>query len=116
MTKIISIDFEKLVKLRDLNPKLVSYNVEFAEVTGGTFWKAYSQEQIDGAEEFYVEPTDEGIAAMYKDLMQHYNPIDLYDEKLRYLAKELGPAWIRVSGTWSTKTYYDFDGTTNGVV
>ena len=23
---------------------------------------------------------------------------------------------MRVSGTWATKTYYDFDGTTNGVV
>ena len=23
-------------------------------------------------------------------------------------------AWVRVSGTWATKTYYDFEGTTNG--
>ena len=30
-------------------------------------------------------------------------------------AKALGPAWIRVSGSWATKTYYDFDGTTSGV-
>ena len=51
---------------------------------------------------------------MYKDLMQVYPPIDLYNEKLRYLARELGPVWVRVSGTWATKTYYDFDGTTGG--
>jgi hypothetical protein len=31
------------------------------------------------------------------------------------LAKEIGPAWVRVSGTWATKTYYDFDGTTGGI-
>lgn len=116
MTKQFTLKTENLTKLRDINPLLVSYNVEFAEVTGGTFWKAYSDKQITGEEEFYVEPSDQGIAAMYKDLMQVYNPIDLYDEKLRYLAKELGEAWVRVSGTWSTKTYYDFDGTTNGQV
>ncbi len=48
--------------------------------------------------------------------MQVYAPINLYDEKLRKLAKELGTAWVRVSGTWATKTYYDFDGTCNGKV
>lgn len=55
------------------------------------------------------------IAAMYKDLMQVYAPIDLYNEKLRSLAKELGTAWVRVSGTWATKTYYDFDNATGGI-
>ncbi|MCI5923867.1 MAG: hypothetical protein SOR38_08245 [Oscillospiraceae bacterium] len=48
------------------------------------------------------------------DLMQYYPPINLYDEKLRRLAKKLGPVWVRVSGSWATKTYYDFDGTTGG--
>lgn len=32
------------------------------------------------------------------------------------LSKAFGPVWIRVSGSWATKTYYDFDGHTNGVV
>ena len=95
---------------------MMSYNVEFAEVTGGTFWKSYTPGQIAGTEEFHVEPSTEGIAAMYKDLMQVYPPINLYDEKLRSLAREFGPVWVRVSGTWATKTYYDFDGTTNGKV
>ena len=49
-----------------------------------------------------------------QNLMQVYPPIDLYDEKLRALAKELGPAWVRVSGTWASKTYYDFDGSAGG--
>lgn len=95
---------------------MMSYNVEFAEVTGGTFWKSYTPGQIAGIEEFHVEPSTEGIAAMYKDLMQVYPPINLYDEKLRSLVRELGPVWVRVSGTWATKTCYDFDGTTNGKV
>lgn len=114
MSQFLKLDLGKLRPLREINPMLMSYNVEFAEVTGGTFWKAYTPGQIAGTEEFYVEPTSEGIAAMYKDLMQVYPPIDLYNEKLRSLARELGPVWVRVSGTWATKTYYDFDGTTNG--
>ena len=116
MSQSIRLAPGELKTLREINPRMMSYNVEFAEVTGGTFWKAYTPGQVAGTEEFYVEPTSEGIAAMYKDLMQVYAPIDLYDEKLRSLAKELGPAWVRVSGTWATKTYYDFDGTTNGQV
>ncbi|WNZ88874.1 beta-glucuronidase [Streptococcus iniae] len=116
MAKIFSLKSDQLEKLRTINPLLVSYNVEFAEVTGGTFWKAYSNSQITGEEAFDVEPSEEGIEAMYKDLMQVYKPINLYDDKLRYLAKALGQAWVRVSGTWSTKTYYDFDGSCNGQV
>ncbi len=116
MSQSIKLSPDKLNKLRDVNPMLMSYNVEFAEVTGGTFWKAYTPGQVAGTEEFHVEPSSEGIAAMYKDLMQVYPPIDLYNEKLRKLARDLGPAWVRVSGTWATKTYYDFDGSTGGQV
>ena len=110
MGQFVKLSPAELVQLHEQNERLMSYNVEFAEVTGGTFWKAYTPGQIAGTEEFYVEPTSEGIAAMYKDLMQVYPPIDLYNEKLRKLTKELGTAWCRVSGTWATKTYYDFDG------
>ncbi len=116
MAQFVKLDAAALKPLREMNPRLMSYNVEFAEVTGGTFWKTYTPGQIAGTEEFKVEPSSDGIASMYKDLMQVYPPIDLYNEKLRSLARELGTAWVRVSGTWATKTYYDFDGTTNGTV
>ena len=110
MAQFIKLNPDEMVQLHEQNPDLVSYNVEFAEVTGGTFWKAYTPEQIAGTEDFYVEPTDQGIGAMFKDLMAVYPPIDLYNPKLRKLTKELGAAWCRVSGTWAMKTYYDFDG------
>lgn len=116
MAETVVLKKSGLKPLREMNPRLVSYNVEFAEVTGGTFWKAYTPGQIAGTEEFYVKPSDKGIESMYVDLMQVYPPIDLYNEKCRKLARELGPVWVRVSGTWATKTYYDFDGTTNGTV
>jgi len=38
-------------KIREVNEFLVSYNVEMTEVTGGTFWKAYTDAQIDGTEQ-----------------------------------------------------------------
>ena len=103
MSESIRLIPENLKKIREINPMMMSYNIEFAEVTGGTFWKSYTPGQIAGTESLYVEPSAEGIAAMYKDLMQVYPPINLYDEKLRSLARELGPVWVRVSGTWATK-------------
>ena len=44
----------ELSVIRTVNDKLMSYNVEFTEVTGGTFWKAYTPEQIAGTEKFSV--------------------------------------------------------------
>ena len=93
-------------KLRNINPCLMSYYVEMSEVTGGTFWKAYTPEQIAGTEEF---PPIKGIHER-ANLMLWYDPIDTTNPRLIKLAKEFGPVWVRVSGTWATKTYYDFDG------
>jgi len=99
-----------LVKIREVDKKLMSYNIEMAEVTGGNFWKEFTSEQIEGIEEF---PSMEDWSKM-GDLLQSFPPIDLYDEKLRKLAKALGPVWIRVSGGWANKVYYDLDGKMNG--
>lgn len=113
MAQFVTLRSAGLEQLRSINPRLVSYNVEMTEVTGGTFWKAYTPEQIAGTEPFTVKGSIMG-ATTSKELMQYYPPIDLSSEKLRKLAKDIGPAWVRVSGTWSTKTYYDFDGHTGG--
>lgn len=115
MAEFVKLNPTELKQLREVNPMMMSYNVEFAEVTGGTFWKAYTPGQIAGTEPFNVDMSG-GLAAAYKDLMQVYPPINLYDEKLRKLAKEFGPVWVRVSGTWATKTYYDLDGAMGGKV
>ena len=110
MAEIIKLNPDGLKKLHEVDERLMSYNVEMTEVTGGTFWKAYTPEQIAGTE-LFPPVTD---LSQLQNLMQVYPPIDLYDEKLRALAKELGPAWVRVSGTWASKTYYDFDGSAGG--
>lgn len=41
-----------LKPIRTVDERLVSYNIEMTEVTGGTFWKAYTPGQIAGTEEF----------------------------------------------------------------
>ena len=91
--EIIPLEAHPSRLIRHVDERLMSYNIEMTEVTGGTFWKAYTPEQVAGTEEFHVAPSADGIAAMYKDLLQVYAPIDLYNEKLRSLAKELRTAW-----------------------
>ena len=114
MAQFVKLDPEALRELHVGNERLVSYNVEMAEVTGGTFWKAYTPGQIAGTEPFEMKGGLNANIFAEGGLMQYYDPIDLYDEKLRTLAKEIGPSWVRVSGSWATKTYYDFDGHTGG--
>ncbi|MCF0135117.1 MAG: beta-glucuronidase [Lachnospiraceae bacterium] len=115
MAQVVQLKNEGLNVILEQNPFLLSYNVEMAEVTGGTFWKAYTPGQIAGTEPFEVDISG-GLTAAYKDLMQVYPPIDLYNEKLRKLAKNFGELWVRVSGTWATKTYYDLDDSMGGKV
>lgn len=112
MGQIIKIVPEQLIEIRTVDERMVSYNVEMTEVTGGTFWREYTKEQIAGTEKF-PEITD---FTQMGGLMQVYEPIDLTTERIRTLTKRLGPAYVRVSGSWASNTYYDFDGHTNGVI
>ena len=112
MAQFVKLSASGLNPLREVDERLVSYNVEMTEVTGGTFWKAYTDAQVDGTEEFPVikDWTNMG------NLQQWYDPIDTTNPRLIKLAKELGTAWVRVSGTWANKTYYDFDNKYEGKV
>ena len=112
MAKFVALDPGKLTALRQMDERLVSYNIEMTEVTGGTFWKAYTEAQVDGTEAF---PEIKDWSNM-GNLQQWYDPIDSKNPRLIKLAKELGTAWIRVSGTWANKTYYDFDNKYDGKV
>ncbi len=108
MAKEIRLMPEELKEIRKVNPRLMSYNVEMTEVTGGTFWKAYTEGRISGTEEFPKIESFSNHTAL-GGLMQYYPPIDTKNEKLISLAREFGSVRVRVSGT-----YYDFEGTTGG--
>ena len=113
MSKFCKLEAVNLKALRKIDPRLMSYNIEMTEITGGTFWKAYTPEEIAGTESFKGVDAFLDYTAM-EELVQYYPPIDLTNPRLRKLAKELGTAWVRVSGSWATETYYDFDGHTSG--
>ena len=50
MSETITIKTDDLKQVRTQDPRLMSYNVEMTEITGGTFWKAYTPGQIAGTE------------------------------------------------------------------
>ena len=112
MAELVQLNPAKLTRLRHIDDRLVSYNIEMTEITGGTFWKAYTEAQIDGTEAFPLIEDWQNMG----NLQQWYDPLDTTNPRLRKLARAIGPAWIRVSGTWANKTYYDFDGKCGGKV
>lgn len=71
-----------------IDPRFQSYNVEMVEVTGGRFWTPYAVLVNGGG------------------LYHERAPIDLRSPKLRRLAAALGPAYVRVSGTWANSTCF----------
>ena len=112
MAEFVRLNPDALKELRHIDPRLISYNVEMTEVTGGTFWKAYTDAQVDGTEPFPVIKDWSNMG----NLQQWYDPIDTKNPRLIKMAKGLGTAWVRVSGTWANKTYYDFDNKYGGKV
>ena len=55
MAQFVNLNPGSLRELHVGNERLVSYNVEMTEVTGGTFWKAYTPAQIAGTEPFVLK-------------------------------------------------------------
>jgi hypothetical protein len=99
-----------------------SYNVEMAEVVGGNFWKPYNQkgdrksgEKNDKKNPAIPEPRPIALAPSAGvpplqigrgEMFQARPPINLENARLRKLAAALGPAYVRVSGTWANSVYF----------
>jgi heparanase len=92
-------------RLGSLDERFQSYNIEMVGVTGGDFWRPYSESEK-------ALSTDSGgtKAGAASSLFAHRRPIDLKNPRLRELASALGPAYLRVSGTWANATYFDDEG------
>lgn len=95
-----------------VDERFQSFNIEMVEVTGGRFWKPYAQiDAILKAPPSATPPGSNQPAGMDPALFQYRPPIDLTNPRLRKLAAALGPAYVRVSGTWANTTYFhDSDG------
>jgi hypothetical protein len=101
----LSVDPSRLPRLGTIDARFQSYNLEMIEVTGGRFWKPYrantSAPSARGADNAENIP-----AGINPDLYAYREPIDLSNPRLRKLAAALGPAYVRVSGTWANTTYF----------
>lgn len=100
----ITIDVAALPRLGMVDARYQSYNVEMLEVTGGKFWKPYKD--IGTTTAAPSKGQADVPAGMSADLYQYRPPIDLNNPRLRMLAAALGPAYVRVSGTWANTTYF----------
>jgi heparanase len=91
-------------RIGTVDERFQSYNIEMVEVTGGRFWKPYTKKPEAGLS----TPRDGSDTPGHKsaDLYQYRPPIDLTNVRLRTLAAALGPAYLRVSGTWANTTYF----------
>lgn len=88
-----------------------AYNVEMLEVTGGRFWKPYKDMQTEANRQPGPPESGSTPAGMNPNMYEYRPPIDLSNARLRKLATALGPAYVRISGTWANTTYfYDADG------
>ena len=98
-------DPSKMQRIGTVDERFQSYNVEMLEVTGGKFWKPYSslakQAATPAAPSGGLTP-----AGMDPNLYEYRAPLNLANARLRKMAEALGPAYIRVSGTWANTTYF----------
>src|SRR3954470_2354251 len=90
-----------MARIGSIDPRFQSYNVEMVEVTGGRFWRPYKaiRNNPPSASDGAPHGADPSLYADRK-------PIDLTNPRLRKLAAALGPAYVRVSGTWANTTYF----------
>jgi heparanase len=90
-------------RVGSVDDRFQSYNIEAVEITGGRFWKPYASA---AAQDSSTQPGTSQQPGMNPALYEYRAPIDLSSPRLRKLAAALGPAYIRVSGTWMNSTYF----------
>jgi len=84
-----------------------SYNVEMAEVIGARFWKPYPKDRDTRPPSAPTKPAGGELRiGMDPGMFEARPPADLANPRLRTLAAALGPAFVRVSGTWANSVYF----------
>ncbi|MDR3530866.1 MAG: hypothetical protein P4L90_09970 [Rhodopila sp.] len=89
-----------------IDERYQSYNVEMAEVIGGNFWKPYGS--LDAAARTTPAAPAGAIPQIGQGsaMFEPRPPVNLADPRLIKLAAALGPAYVRVSGTWANSAYF----------
>ena len=99
-----AIEPAKMPLLGSVDARFQSYNIEMVEVTGGRFWAPYKQQTTGPTAVADTKVATPG--GIDPSLFRMRSPIDLDNPRLRKLAAALGPAYVRVSGTWANTTYF----------
>jgi len=90
-----------MARIGTADERFQSYNIEMIEVTGGRFWKPYTENGKPAS-----APAGPVPAGMDPSMYEYRPPINLANPRLRALAAALGPSYVRVSGTWANSTYF----------
>ena len=102
-TSPVAIAPHAMPRVGAVDERFQSYNIETVEITGGRFWRPYaSSAQAD----LKAQQPGSTLPGMSPSLYEYRAPIDLSNSRLRKLAAALGPAYVRVSGTWMNSTYF----------
>jgi heparanase 1 len=102
-------------RIGTVDERFQSYNIEMVEVIGGRFWKPYKDVNalLKKSQPSAKQPGSNPVG-MDPNLYQYRPPIDLTKPRLRRLAAALGPAYVRISGTWANTTYFQDSDTPAG--
>src|SRR5437588_13096910 len=106
LARELSITPATMARIGTVDERFQSYNVEMVEVIGGRFWKPYKDINAILDNQAGSKASGGQPAGLDPNLFQQRSPIDLRNARLRTLAAALGPAYVRVSGTWANTTYF----------
>jgi heparanase 1 len=107
IAQVVSIDVRKMPSIGTVDERFQSYNIEMVEVIGGRFWKPYATSASSNSKaQEPAQPESFTPAGIDPNLYQYRVPINLSNPRLRKLAGALGPAYVRVSGTWANSAYF----------
>ena len=104
--QVASLDPAKMPPIGTVDQRFQSYNIEMVEVIGGRFWKPYGSTTNKSKAQERAREDGFTPAGIDPNLYQYRAPIDLSNSRLRKLAAALGPAYVRVSGTWANSAYF----------
>ena len=106
VAQVASLDPAKMPTIGTVDERFQSYNIEMVEVIGGRFWKPYGSTTNESKAQEPAPQAGFTPAGIDPNLYRYRAPIDLSNPRLRKLAAALGPAYVRVSGTWANSAYF----------
>ena len=106
MAQVPSLDPANMPNIGTVDERFQSYNIEMVEVIGGRFWKPYGSTTNKSKAQEPAPHAGFTPAGIDPNLYRYRASIDLSNPQLRKLAAALGPAYVRVSGTWANSAYF----------